>query len=57
MLIDIEQFPGIYSSIPMNCLQTCTFIGKWFVSDAQTKALYREGQYNLLEHLEFYSML
>jgi len=28
MLIEIEQFPGIYPTILMHCLQICTFIGK-----------------------------
>jgi len=36
MLTDIEQFPDIYSSIPIYCLQFCTFRG---VSEAQTVIL------------------
>jgi len=28
MLTEIEQFPDIYSTILMHCLQICTFIGK-----------------------------
>jgi len=55
MLIDIEQLPDIYSSIPMYCLQIYTFIGKWYISEIQITspfcetAFYREDQYTILQ--------
>jgi len=39
MLTDIEQCLGIHSSFPMYCLQISTFIGNYYVSEAQKSCL------------------